>query len=89
MDQLCRVPLAQPADVVLASAGRWPKDINPYQPHKALDHASHSVWDGGTIVLATKCGEGFGHPRFCGVDDVWRPPHELLRGIREHSVLRG
>lgn len=52
------------ADIVIASPGGYPKDINYYQAHKALDNAFHAVKDGGTIVLLAECREGLGHEGF-------------------------
>ena len=51
-------------DIVIASAGGFPKDINLYQAQKAMTHASYFVRDGGIIVLAAACSEGFGNLLF-------------------------
>ncbi|MCF7936491.1 MAG: nickel-dependent lactate racemase [Synergistales bacterium] len=58
------VRLDQRADVLFVSAGGYPKDINMYQAHKALELASRAVKPGGTIVFAAELGEGYGHPVF-------------------------
>jgi nickel-dependent lactate racemase len=51
-------------DVVIASCGGFPYDINLIQAHKALDMASHACKDGGTIVLLAECADGLGRPDF-------------------------
>ena len=51
-------------DVVIASCGGFPYDINLIQAHKALDMASYACNDGGTIVLLAQCGDGLGRPDF-------------------------
>jgi nickel-dependent lactate racemase len=51
-------------DVVIASCGGSPYDINLIQAHKALDMASYACKDGGTIVLLAECVEGLGRPDF-------------------------
>jgi len=89
VDKLYRAPLAARADIVLASAGGWPKDINFYQAHKALENAAQAVHDGGIIVLVAECREGVGHSRFaewllCGAG-----PDELLRRLQRQFVLGG
>jgi len=89
VDELYRVLLAERTDVVLASAGGWPKDINLYQAHKALENAAHAVRDGGIIILLAECGEGIGHPRFAEWLTCGDPPDELLRRIQEQFVLGG
>jgi nickel-dependent lactate racemase len=64
VDDLVKVPIREPADIVLASAGGYPRDINLYQAHKAIENASHAVKTGGTIIVVAECGEGFGNTTF-------------------------
>ena len=89
VDELYRVPITQRSDMVLASAGGWPKDINLYQAHKALENAALAVRDGGIIILVAACGEGLGHAAFAEWMTCGDGPEELLRRIREHFVLGG
>jgi len=51
-------------DIVIASAGGYPKDINLYQAQKAMTHSSYFVKDGGVIILVAACSEGFGNLLF-------------------------
>ncbi|MBN2488246.1 MAG: nickel-dependent lactate racemase [Methanosarcinaceae archaeon] len=51
----------EPADVVIVSPGGYPKDINLFQAHKALDNAKNAVKKGGSIILVAQCREGFGN----------------------------
>jgi nickel-dependent lactate racemase len=64
VDWLVKVPVKEPADIVLASAGGYPRDINLYQAHKAIENASHAVKTGGTIILVAECREGYGNGTF-------------------------
>jgi nickel-dependent lactate racemase len=89
VDELYLVPLAKHADIVLASAGGWPKDINLYQAHKALENAAHAVRDGGIIILVAECEEGIGHPRFADWLTCGDSPGKLLERIKGHFVLGG
>jgi len=57
---LCQVPVKGTYDLVIASAGGYPKDINLYQSQKALTHASLITKDGGTVILLAACSEGIG-----------------------------
>ncbi|MFP4662297.1 MAG: nickel-dependent lactate racemase [Halanaerobiales bacterium] len=52
------------ADIVIVSAGGYPKDINMYQSQKALENASYCVKDGGMILLVAECKEGLGEDVF-------------------------
>ncbi len=89
VDELYRVPIRKPADIVLASAGGWPKDINLYQAHKALENAARAVRDGGAIILLAECKESIGHARFAEWLTCGDAPDELLRRIKHHFVLGG
>jgi len=51
-------------DLVIASAGGFPKDINLYQAQKALTHACMICKEGGTIVLIAECREGYGNQQY-------------------------
>lgn len=62
--KLFTYPLGQKADVVIASAGGYPKDINVYQAQKAIEHAAQAVKPGGAIVLCASCSEGYGEDTF-------------------------
>ncbi|HEX2979292.1 MAG TPA: nickel-dependent lactate racemase [Anaerolineaceae bacterium] len=52
--------VAHPYDLVIASAGGHPKDINFYQAQKALTYAALLARDGGTVILCVACEEGSG-----------------------------
>ncbi len=58
------LPIAKKSDVVIASCGGYPKDINLYQAVKTLLNASQALKDGGTMVFLAECREGGGTPAF-------------------------
>jgi len=58
--QLYQVPVSAPFDLIIASPGGHPKDINLYQAQKGLAHAALVTRDGGTIILIAACPEGTG-----------------------------
>jgi len=51
-------------ELVIASPGGYPKDINLYQAQKALTHACLFAKKGGTIILAAECRDGYGSQPF-------------------------
>lgn len=59
-EQMYAVQAPSRYDVVLASAGGFPKDIELYQSQKALSSAVRAVRRGGRIVLFAECREGHG-----------------------------
>lgn len=60
VNRISQIPILQKYDLVIASAGGYPKDINLYQSQKAMTHASLFCKEGGTIILAAECREGAG-----------------------------
>jgi nickel-dependent lactate racemase len=58
------IMIASKRDVVIASCGGSPWDINLVQAHKAMDMAAQACNQGGTIVLLAECGDGLGRPDF-------------------------
>jgi nickel-dependent lactate racemase len=51
-------------DLVVASCGGFPKDINFIQSHKALHNAAMFVKDGGLLLLYAECRDGVGSTTF-------------------------
>jgi nickel-dependent lactate racemase len=60
----CSVGVPAKRDIVVASCGGFPHDINLIQAHKALDMAALACNDGGTIILLAECSDGLGRPDF-------------------------
>lgn len=62
--ECCGTVQKEKFDLVIASAGGHPKDINFYQAQKALTHASMFCKSGGVILLAAACPEGSGNQAY-------------------------
>jgi nickel-dependent lactate racemase len=65
--RLFGIKMRQKAELVFASCGGYPKDINLYQASKALVNAAQLVQKGGYLILFAECKEGIGHPE---VEDI-------------------
>lgn len=89
LDQLYSKPIDELADIVIVSQGGAPKDLNLYQTQKALDNAKHAVRQGGIIILAGSCEEGFGESVF----ENWllsaSEPKDLIDRIKKDFQLGG
>ncbi len=57
-------PLAEKGDLVVASCGGFPKDINLIQAHKSMEYAAQTLKDGGVMILLAECRDGFGNGTF-------------------------
>lgn len=58
------IEITEKRDLVIASCGGHPHDVNMIQAHKTLEAASRACRDGGTIILLAECGEGLGRDDF-------------------------
>jgi len=88
VDGIYGVRIDEQADIVIASAGGYPKDLNLYQAQKAINNASRAVRDGGALILLAECPEGLGEPTF----EKYMTELELdeiLESIRRKFVLGG
>jgi nickel-dependent lactate racemase len=56
--------VSKPYDLVIASPGGMPKDINLYQAQKGLTHAARITRKNGWVILLAACPEGSGSPSF-------------------------
>lgn len=74
-------------DLVVASAGGYPKDINLIQAHKAIDNTSSFVRDGGTLVIFAECADGTGSSSFEKLLD--KSPVELFTALKCHYSGNG
>jgi nickel-dependent lactate racemase len=76
------VPIGDRGDVVVASAGGHPSDVNLIQAHKSIHHAFQAVRENGWLIVLAECSEGIGSETFlsyfdCGTSEAIA---ERLRG---------
>lgn len=57
-------PLEEKGDLVVASCGGFPKDINLIQAHKSMEYAAQAIKDQGVLILLAECRDGFGNGTF-------------------------
>ncbi len=55
VDDIFGVAIQEQADIVIASAGGYPKDINLYQSQKTIDNAVYAMKPGGVVILLAEC----------------------------------
>ncbi|HYE78472.1 MAG TPA: hypothetical protein VEI97_10835, partial [bacterium] len=79
----------EPADLVVASAGGGPSDINLIQSHKALDNAVRACAPAGTVVLLAECSQGLGNDRARGWADLGSADAVLRRLAGEYEIVGG
>lgn len=103
--KICQTEVARSDfDLVIASPGGYPKDINLYQSQKGLSHAASITRDGGCVILAAECVEGVGSNSYeafmegvTSIDAVFSKlrmegfkvgPHKALQFAREQRRIK-
>ena len=61
---LNEVPVSTLFDLMIASPGGHPKDINIYQSQKGMAHAASVTRNGGRMILCAACPEGSGNREY-------------------------
>lgn len=89
IDEMYKRQIDEKADIVIASCGGFPKDINLYQAQKGMENASYALRDGGSMILLAECKEGLGEKTF----EEWmlkaKNPKEPIKWIQEEFILGG
>lgn len=89
LDGIYKIEIPGPADMAIVSTGGYPKDINLYQAQKSIDNAKHAVKEGGIMIVAASCKEGYGSDVFARWIEAYKTPAERIRHIQEHFELGG
>jgi nickel-dependent lactate racemase len=76
-DKVYKVFVKERADVVIASGGGYPKDLNLYQSQKIVNNAFEITRPGGTIILLAECRDGVSQPVF----ERWMKNHRSVDEI--------
>ncbi|NHI93692.1 MAG: nickel-dependent lactate racemase [Candidatus Lokiarchaeota archaeon] len=76
-DSSYKIELTSKSDMIILSAGGYPKDINLYQALKGLEHCRSAVKDNGFIFFIAECNEGIGHQVF----DEWMDKYNTLEKV--------
>ena len=66
-------------DVLVVSAGGFPKDRNLYQATKAIQNCYQAVVPGGKLILVAECREGIGDDYF----EEWMNEYKSYEGTEE------
>ncbi|MFU0824579.1 nickel-dependent lactate racemase [Clostridium sp.] len=82
-DENFGIPIKEKADIVIASCGGYPKDINLYQSTKSLFNAALALKQGGTMILLAECRDGAGADSFFS----WIEP--LKKGELDSALRKG
>lgn len=82
------VPVAEKADLVIASGGGYPKDINLYQSTKTTENAVMACKEGGVIIALLECRNIGEPPDFSGWFN-YKSLYEREMALREGFTVPG
>ncbi|WP_371375904.1 nickel-dependent lactate racemase [Sporomusa aerivorans] len=88
VDEIYGVSVSEQADLVIASAGGFPKDINLYQGLKTVDNAYMAVKPGGVILCFMELADIKEPPEFADWFK-YKTALEQEMALREHFTIPG
>jgi nickel-dependent lactate racemase len=89
VDQMLRVEIEAPYDVMIASAGGFPLDIDLRQAHKGLENACQALRLGGSILFYAECPGGAGIGSFEEYVRRYRDDFEMREALEREFVVGG
>lgn len=87
VDSVYGTPVSEPADLVIATCGGYPKDINVYQLQKTMDNAWGAVREGGVVIILGECIEGSGSALYEETMGKYRTPQEVEEALRANFEI--
>lgn len=82
------VPIQSEADIIIASAGGYPKDINLYQTIKTVENAIYGGKEGSVLILLSECIEGLGADEFADWFK-YKTLEEMEKALKENFTVPG
>ncbi|MHB1004788.1 MAG: nickel-dependent lactate racemase family protein [Chloroflexota bacterium] len=84
VDEMYAAPIDGLADLVIASPGGYPRDINLYQSQKAMENATFAVRDGGVVIITAACPDGHGSNHYFEHVSRFSSVEEAMQSVREN-----
>ena len=89
VNEIHQVPFERPYDVVIASAGGFPFDIDLRQAHKGMENAARALRAGGTLLYFAECREGAGIGALSEWVERFSSSGEMALALQSHFVVGG
>jgi nickel-dependent lactate racemase len=81
------VKMPRKYDLVLASAGGHPKDMQLYQAVKSMANAAKLLKPGGTLLIAARCEEMYGNGLFQYWAETIKDRSRIVAMLKQKFVL--
>jgi nickel-dependent lactate racemase len=89
VDRMLAAEIDAPYDLVIASAGGFPLDIDLRQAHKGLANACQALRPGGSILFYAECPNGAGIKSFEDYIARYRDDFEMREALEKEFVVGG
>jgi len=89
VDEVLSVEFDEPYDLIVASAGGFPLDIDLRQAHKGLENACQALRPGGSILFYAECPSGAGIGTFENYVRRYRDDFEMRAALEREFVVGG
>jgi lactate racemase len=89
VDRMLGAEIDAPYDLVIASAGGFPLDIDLRQAHKGLENACRALRPGGSILFYAECPKGAGIQSFEDYINRYRDDFEMKAALERDFVVGG
>lgn len=86
LDERYRVK-SDKADIVIVSAGGYPKDIDLYQAYKAIHNALPVVNNNGIIIFVAECKEGAGNKVFEEWMKKYSTAEQMKKQLEQNFIM--
>jgi nickel-dependent lactate racemase len=89
VDEVLSVEIDEPYDLIVASAGGFPLDIDLRQAHKGLENACQALRPGGSILFYAECPSGAGIGTFEDYVRRYGDDFEMRAALEREFVVGG
>ncbi|MBN2569325.1 MAG: nickel-dependent lactate racemase [Deltaproteobacteria bacterium] len=83
------VAIDEKYDIVVASCGGYPKDLNIYQAQKGFAHAALAAKPDGKILVLAQCPQGVGDDVYFDYVKRMQTPEDVLDDFKENGFRMG
>lgn len=88
VDKMYGIEIQEEADIVIATAGGYPKDINLYQTGKTMDNAYYAMKKGGVAIILSECPDIMEPEEFTQWFN-YESTYEMERALRANFTIPG
>jgi len=89
VEEVLSANVGEPYDLLIASVGGYPLDIDLRQAYKGLENACRALKPGGSILFFAACPNGSGHPSFDAYVERYKDDVEMRAALDRNFEVGG